>query len=187
MENLKEHGFACNLLDADTLCPFPALFYLTDKPVDVCRLRVSFIEGGMILAVQIAHTACDGRGITEAIRVLARETAKAQGLVVETLILDGNKSGHDVFDEAYSFDRTSLVNGGELEGLIENHPCWTRKPIRPGGSFSIAKLICRTFYISAKSLQDLEKLVSISTVPETLRLSTHDAVASLLWRSIILA
>jgi hypothetical protein len=39
----------CWMLILVRSCPFSALLYLTDNPVDVCRPRASFIDGEFIL------------------------------------------------------------------------------------------------------------------------------------------
>ena len=58
--------------------PFPEAVYIRDGPVDVCRLRANFVDGGLLLVVSIIHTVCDGRGISDVLKIFADRFRKAQ-------------------------------------------------------------------------------------------------------------
>ena len=52
---LQKSCFSSALLDSRKLCPLPKLAYIDDGPIDVCRMRANFIDGGLLLVVQIIH------------------------------------------------------------------------------------------------------------------------------------
>lgn len=58
--DLAESKFDQQLFDADQLCFLPKVAYVQQEPVDVCRLQANFIDGGMLLVIQIIHTVIDG-------------------------------------------------------------------------------------------------------------------------------
>ena len=195
---LQKSCFSSSLLDSDKLCPFPKSSYVRDDPVDVCRIRANFIDGGLLLVVQVIHTVFDGRGITEFLKVFADKVRKAQrGELTKHATQNGEGPPH-----MYSFDRNSVLSGGGVYGSIEKHPCWTAAPSKTHGKFSDTISICANFHISSDSLRALKEAASPSLSPSDVGLpnsqphsssekvtyiSTHDAIAALIWRSILLA
>ena len=202
--DLRKASFAPSLLDADELCPFPASTYIKDSPLDVCRLRANFVKNGLILVLQIAHTVCDGRGISEVLQIFAdklRENQTGQ-LASGTLTSSAQRA-------KYSFDRNSVLSGDGMSGDIERHPCWTASPLSSHKDFTNAKTRCSIFYIGSDSLRALKLAIvssslyslSDSAANNTNSLqrpqssaseqgestSTHDAISALIWRSIVLA
>ena len=196
--NLRKACFSSSLLDAEQLCPFPEPVYVRDGPVDVCRLRANFVDGGLILVISIVHTVCDGRGISEVLKIFAEKLRKAQ-----TGELARHSTGHeDVQKHIYSFDRNSVLAGKGVPGAIENHPCWTASPVKSHGGFAGTKTLCTNFHISSESLCTLKQVASLSSSDSTsastdgqqthssdqaTTISTHDAIAALIWRSVMLA
>lgn len=200
---LRKACFSPTLLDTDQLCPFPESFYIRGGPLDVCRLRAIFIEGGLLLVISIIHTVCDGRGITDVLKVFAEKFREAQASGSTSAVHEGLPK------HIFSFARTSLLSGNGLHGAIENHPCWTTSPLASPGSSSSRSALCTIFKITRESLQDLRQIAtslnSASSVsltigtahpPDSLHshssyppagISTHDAVAALIWRGIMIA
>ncbi|KAL9583696.1 MAG: hypothetical protein Q9212_002562 [Teloschistes hypoglaucus] len=195
--------FPPSLLDATALCP-------SGYP-DVCRFRATFIDGGLLLAVSISHIVFDGRGITEVMKTFAEKLRNAPiGSLSKVEAYDHSDSfeNHDQneYRDCFSCDRTTLVSGQGRVGAIENHPGLTTSSLDlPSGSAGISTR-CHVFCISGKSLLELKKAASpysccknaaagssqqqrghsqVSDQPPWI--STHDAIAALMWRSIILA
>jgi methylglutaconyl-CoA hydratase len=174
--DLRKSNFASSLLDADLLCPFPAATCVKDGPVDVCRIRANFVDGGLILAIQIIHTVFDGRGILEVLKLFAGNFRKGQ---TGELLREKEAAG-----TPYTFDRTSVLSGKGLDGDIANHPCWTASPLSFHSGFAKTKNVCMNFSISAESLRNLkESMASSSNLP----ISTHDAISALIWKSLIIS
>ena len=76
--DLRKTRFASTLLDTEQLCPFPKPAYVQDDPLDVCRFRANFVNGGLLLVASIIHTVCDGRGISEVLKICADKLREAQ-------------------------------------------------------------------------------------------------------------
>jgi methylglutaconyl-CoA hydratase len=203
--DLRKARFSSSLLDAKQICPFPAPVYIQDGPLDVCRLRANFVDGGLLLVLSIIHTVCDGRGITEVIKIFADKLRKAQ-----TGELVSRSTGHeDLPKQVYSFDRTSVLSGNGIPGAIENHPGWTALPLPFLGGSPGIKTSCTNFHITCDALRALKEVTSssssgsrasaavnalhplegkyTSSSQQATSISTNDAIAALIWRSIMLA
>ena len=193
---LRKAYFKSSLLDAEKLCPYPEAVYMKDDPIDVCRIRANLVRGGLILAVQLIHTVFDGGGISAVLKIFADGFRKAQMGGPPRLYNDLGV----VPKVPYSFDRNSVLSGHGVEGNIENHSSWTASPLTTHRVIAPTKNVCTNFHISIDRLRALKLAASthdsmgqVSSSPEgeqatspSIRISTHDAVAALLWRSIIL-
>ena len=177
--DLAESNFDQELLDADQLCSLPKVIYIQQEPVDVCRFRVNFIQGGVILVIQILHTVIDGHGVTECLKIFADRFRKAQA----------GEIGHPLqtTNEKYISDRTALVSGEGRVGAIENHPAFTTSAFSHGNITGVENA-CRTFRIGREALVDLKQAAS-PAIPRDSEdwISTGDAIGALVWRSIMLA
>lgn len=189
--DLRKAHFASSLLDADKLCPLPKPVYIQDGPVDVCRLRVNFVNGGLLLVVSIIHTVCDGRGISKVLKIFADKFRKAQTGELASRSTDHQEDPKYTF----SFDRTSVLSGNGLRGIIEHHPAWTASPFTSHSGFGGTKTLCANFHISSDSLRALKEVASSHppdaqqhlSSDQAISISTHDAIAALIWRSTLLA
>lgn len=204
---LRKARFSSTLLDTEQLCPLPEVVYVRDGPIDVCRLRANFVDGGLLLVVSIIHTVCDGRGISNVLKIFADKLRKAQTGELASCSTDYE----EIPKHPYSFDRTSVLSGNGLAGAIENHSGWTTSPLPFHGGSVKTKTICTTFHISSDSLRELKRVVSSLSSPSSASvstainishqsdsqqfhssdpasgISTHDAIAALIWRSTMLA
>ena len=203
--DLRQARFSSALLNTEQLCPFPERVYVRDGPIDVCRLRANFVDGGLLLVVSIIHTVCDGRGISDVLRIFADKLCKAQtGDPVQSSTRPEGTARH-----GYSLDRNSILSGNGIPGAIENHPGWTTSPLVFRGGPASTKNLCTTFHIGSDSLRTLKKIasplksfssasatMSMSALPDGQQfsssepatcISTHDAIAALIWRSTMLA
>ena len=186
--DLRKSRFSPSLLDTEQLCPFPEAVYLQEDPLNVCRLRANFVDGGLLLVVSIIHTVCDGRGITEVIKIFAENLRRAQTGESTSISTDHK----EVPKQIYLSDRTSVLSGNGLPGAIENHPAWTAAPLTSHKGFVDAKTVCTTFHISSDLLRVLKQIASSSSLSSSstsavISISTHDAIAALIWRSVIVA
>lgn len=171
-------NFHQKLLKADKLCTFNRVAYVTEDPVDVCCFNATFIDGGLLLAVGIIHIVADGRGVSDIIKIFADNLKKSQS----------GKIGFPLITtkEVYKSNRMALVDGHDHHGDIENHRAWTASPFNCHTFILDVEHSCQTFRISASSLRLLKKLASIH-LPTGEWISTSDALAALIWRSIMIA
>jgi hypothetical protein len=176
---LRKTNFSQGALHADQLCPFPADMYWQVDPVDVCRVQANFVDGGLLLVVSIAHTICDGAGISEVMRVFASNVRRTSlGEIMDPTALP---------PLPFHLDRRSLISGGGAAGSFDKNPAW-----KPAGQLAISPTenVCRTFRITADKLHALKnKIIATASTQGTdgLRLSTHDAISSLLFTRVMLA
>ena len=189
-QDLRKASFSLTLLDNKQLCPFPEPIYIRDHPVDVCRLRANFVEGGLLLVVSVIHTVSDGRGITEVLKIFAEMFRKSQTGELPSRSIEEEST----VQNTYLFDRTSVLSGNGLPGAIENHPAWTTSPYKPLAGSTRKTTSCTVFHISSDSLRVLKQAalpssLSLSALAphQAPRISTHDAISALIWRSIMLA
>ena len=201
---LRKAHFSPLLLDNKKLCPFPDPTYVRDGPVDVCRLRANFVEGGLLLVVSIIHTVCDGRGISNVLKIFTEKFRKAQ----TGELTSHSTSNKTMSKSAFSFDRTSVLSGNGLFGAIENHPAWSTSPLKLPSGRGSTKLRCTIYHIDSALLRTLKQIASSSSSSNTssaivntdplisqgkstsgkgATISTHDAIAAFIWRSIMLA
>ncbi|KAL7787166.1 putative enoyl-CoA hydratase/isomerase family protein [Trichoderma ceciliae] len=174
-----DSNFDQQLFDADQLCSLPKVAYVQDEPVNVCRFQANFIDGGLLLVVQILHTIVDGRGVTDCIKIFAEHFRNAQSGTL----------GHplETTKSLYSLNRTTLLSANGALGDIENHPAFTTSPL-VSGKFVGVENGCHTFRMSAEALVALKKAATAQPGTEDeVWISTGDAIAALIWRSVILA
>ena len=184
-QDLRKASFSPSLLNSELLCPYPKAICTREGPVDCCRLRANFVKGGLLLVISIVHTVCDGRGITEVLKVFAEMFRKSQ-----TGELIGRSIGEEETPKStYSDDRASVLSGNGHLGTIENHPAWDTLPYKNRAGSAKQKTSCTIFHIRSDLLPLLKQTATPSpkAAPLALRISTHDAIAALIWRSIMLA
>lgn len=178
-ESLAAANFDQELFDADQLCSLPQVAYIQAEPVEVCRIQANFIDGGLLLVIQINHVAIDGWGVTEVVKIFSEKFRDAQA----------GRIGHPLLtnDKTYVSDRRSLVSSAGKLGNLANHSALTQSGYAhanlEGKGFA-----CRTFRIPADALARLKRDVSpVEPKDHNDWISTGDAIAALLWRSIIVA
>ena len=199
---LRRSHFSSSTMDTDQLCPYQKPLYIRDHPIYVCRVRANFVDGGLLLVFSIIHTVCDGQGITDFLEIFPEKLRKAQSGEHVSDASDNNT-------HSYSFDRTLVLSGNRHAGAIENHSGWTASPLVLKSDSANKKTSCITFHISSESLHVLKRVASSSSISSSMtgtvhgtqvpaggqdaasdhsiNISTHDAIAALIWCSIMLA
>ncbi|KAL9080865.1 MAG: hypothetical protein Q9157_000469 [Trypethelium eluteriae] len=183
-DKLREAQFVSSLLDSDKIRP------KAEPPVDVCRLRANFVANGLILVVPIAHTVCDGRGITEVLSVFAKHFRHRSNIE----FISSEENAHT--KQFYKADRTNVLSSNGASGTIKNHMAWKALPRTPhlsSSSFVPPTGICANFRISSDALRTL-KLLALPPKPiladcasPSTYIFTHDAISALLWCNIMRA
>ncbi|KAJ7261812.1 hypothetical protein B0H12DRAFT_337616 [Mycena haematopus] len=156
-----------------------------DRPHDACKLQFSAIDGGTILTFAMSHCVSDGTGTDEWIRILIEETRLAQQ--------DSTQRSETM---TVGLDRSVLCNiQSDLAFNIEHHPAYMlKKPPVPvseelapmskdSGVFGVSRSeIPVLLRLSPAGLAQLK--ADATTLGE--RISTHDALCALMWRTVLL-
>lgn len=178
-EELEKDGFPFSKLPYKLLVPVPADIS-NDRPFAACKVQFSAIKGGSILTFAMSHSVTDGSGTNELTRVLSEETRFAQ---------EGLPS--KASSEVGGLDRSVMRNiTSNTPFKIEDHPAyrWKANIGQPENASShpfeaTTPEVPVLLRISAASLA---KLKADATQPDAPPISTHDALAALLWRSVLL-
>ncbi|KAJ7030342.1 hypothetical protein C8F04DRAFT_1111167 [Mycena alexandri] len=149
-----------------------------DRPHAAAKMQFSAFEGGTILTLAISHSVGDGGGMDMLTRTLLDATRLAQE-ASSTIAPSG---------ELLGIDRSLLCNiKSDLEFKFEQHPAYRLRSAAPltvpgantfGSTSSEIPILLR---ISANGLAQLKE---DATTPGA-RISTHDALAALMWRTIM--
>jgi len=163
-----------------------------DTPYPAFKVQFSSIEGGTILTFAMSHCVADGNGMDELMRMLIKEIREQ----------DMSSSASEQPTTALlGMDRTAasaITSDSDFD--IDLHPAYRwRVPSRasdaPPQSNTTDKMPPRPFEATAPELpfvfripaDKLKQLKSDATTPNATRpISTHDALAALVWRSIML-
>ena len=184
-QDLRKASFSPTLLDNELLCPYPKAVCIREGPADCCRLRANFVKGGLLLVISIIHTVCDGRGITEVLKVFAEMFRKSQTGELISRSIDRKETPKHI----YSYDRTSVLSGNGHLGTIQHHPAWDASPNKPRDISDNKKTRCTIFHIRSEYLEILKTTATPSPQAglQTHRILIHDGIAALIWRCIMLA
>ena len=180
LQELEESGFDVEKLPYDLLVPVPQDIG-NDRPYAACKLQFSAIEGGSILTWAMSHSVADGSGNDEFIRILAEETRLAQAHPGDTI------STTAVPSSPLGLDRSTVRNmKSDIPFRIEDHPGYmTNAPAQPPSHPFEAKLPEPPVLLHIPA-SNLAKLKAGAQQPNSPPISSHDAMAALIWRSVIL-
>lgn len=193
-EFLDKHDFPVHLLDASKVLPssvvgkfpVPAQDISTDGPA-VCAFQVTFIDGGIILALAITHQVSDGMGCETLLTSWSRNSYA---------VFEGTPTG--VIDAAMMADRTILSAKGkpvtspeELKKLGDKFPTYKARdvpPAPPPVDFKMPVVKTRIWHVPKSKLKELKALAS-KQPPGGVEgwVSTYDALLAILWRAIVRA
>jgi len=184
-EELEAANFPPLHFPWDLLMPIPQDLS-NERPHAACKLQFSAIEGGTILTFAMSHCVSDGGGTDEWTRILIEETRLAQE--------DSTENRAKI--EVVGLDRSVLCNmRSDVEFNIHDHPAYRFKTppaaeTAPEPAPSTVNVFGAT---SAKipvllrlSPAGLAQLKADATTPGAPPISTHDALCSLMWRTILL-
>jgi Trichothecene 3-O-acetyltransferase-like N-terminal domain len=185
-EDLEAANFAPSKLPYDLLTTVPPDIG-NDRPFAAFKVQFSAIEGGTIITLSISHSVGDGAGTNELTRVLAEETRLSQ-----SSSSSGAKEG--LPDAATMLDRSAIRNlPSEKDFNIKEHPAYRwdaptvddapleKAPLHPFEAPSPETAIL--LHISPPGLAQLKADATTLHAPH---ISTHDAIAALIWRSSLL-
>nr|KAK5447340.1 hypothetical protein LTR18_002919 [Exophiala xenobiotica] len=187
-QELEKSNFQPSLLPYSLLVPVPA-DNSNDKPFSACKIQFSSIEGGTIITIAHSHSVADGSGTNELMRVLAEETRRAQE---HDSLPQSTAEAPDNLPTEMGLDRSFMRNiASDIPFDINDHPgySWNPDPAPPNHPFVAtapeAPVLIR---ISPAGLARLKSDASSSREPgvPSIPISTHDALAALMWRTVLL-
>ncbi|TKA76327.1 hypothetical protein B0A55_04200 [Friedmanniomyces simplex] len=180
-EELEADGFQPVHLPYDLLVPIPRDIG-NDRPFPACKIQYSAFDGGVVLTWGISHSVTDGSGNDELTRVLSEEVRLA-----------GRKGGATLpEDTGLGLDRSplrSITKGQPFD--IEDHPGYAKPPVatrspEPAPAHPFQASSPEVPVVIRIPAADLAKLKSDATSDTAVPISTHDALAGLVWRSTML-
>ncbi|KAG6363115.1 hypothetical protein INS49_008210 [Diaporthe citri] len=192
---LDKHDFPVHLLDAGKVLPssvvgtfpVPAQEISTDGPA-VCAFQVTFIEGGIILALAVTHQVCDGMGCEMLLTSWSRNSyavfnGTANGTINTAAMPDRN---------LLSLKSTPVTSPEELKKLGDKFPTYKARdgpPAPPPADFEMPVVKTRIWHVPNSKLKELKALASATAQdgggPSWV--STYDALLAILWRAIVRA
>ncbi|KAF8206254.1 hypothetical protein K438DRAFT_1816899 [Mycena galopus ATCC 62051] len=154
-----------------------------DSTHAACKLQFSAIEGGTILTFAMSHCVSDGTGTDEWMRILIEGTRLAQ-----------EESAEHPEAPIVGLDRSVLCNiQSDLKFNIEDHPAYMLKPPpapvseQPPSDSKDTNVFGVTHseipVLLRLSPAGLAQLKADATTPNA-RISTHDALCALMWRTL---
>ncbi|KAJ6507980.1 hypothetical protein C8R47DRAFT_64406 [Mycena vitilis] len=148
-----------------------------DRPHAACKMQFSTIEGGTVLTIAMSHVVSDGTGADEWLRILIEEIRLA------------NEHAAEPRGPIVGLDRSVLCNmESSLEFQIEQHPAYMFKPPpseTPAPTHFLEAAVAKIPVLLRLSAAGLEQLKADATIPGE-RISTHDALCALMWRTALL-
>ncbi|KAK5637148.1 hypothetical protein RRF57_012860 [Xylaria bambusicola] len=188
-----EAGLPVSWLDASIFAPYAAGNIITTKPFTV---QANWIPGGCLLTCYFSHAVIDATGAARILQCWAKLCRKfqdqpdavggmTQHLSVATPRIDFSASGRS-FDSLKTRPELWKLLGLDCEGN------WTRRPgtlstptVIPAAGTSSPGMRTVVFTVSPSSAARLKE--DITTRLKNRWISTNDALAALLWRSVMRA
>lgn len=187
-QTLKDKNFPPSSLDGDVLAPVGWMPSGLKPPVMAAQVNV--LDGGVLLAVCIHHSAMDAAGFSTVVKTWAKHTMLSfDEDVLESVVPVGSSS----------LDRTPLCGESDVGQVdpkikIKNHPQYklessapppppSKLPEEPDPlppALTLPAMTATIFHFSADQLAALKSSVN----PPTSFVSTNDALCALLWSSI---
>lgn len=196
---LEANGFPIAEFKDRLLVPVPVEIQPDPNPEMV--VQATLIEGGLLLTVCLLHNLTDGNGMNAIMIALGEQcklAAEVEGplepRVMQTdrrpmLDLTGSKTSLDDHP-AYSYAKGAFaphVAPSDTENKQENGATLEETPLAEGHdeaqhAAAFPKVHTHTYRISPAAASALKSAATTES-----RVSTHDAVAALMWRTLILA
>ncbi|KAH8887321.1 hypothetical protein GQ53DRAFT_809027 [Thozetella sp. PMI_491] len=184
---LEAAGFPPSKLPYGPLVPVPKDIS-NDRPYAACKVQFSAIVGGVILTFAMSHSVADGSATNELTRIWSEETRFAQESPGGS---DPTKLRSKSPSAVIGVDRSVLRNmKSDIPFKIEDHPAYKwniplsakAESVEPHPFAATSPETPVLFHISAASLARLKADATRADAPPV---STHDALAALMWRSVL--
>jgi hypothetical protein len=178
-EEFEAYHFTPLKLPDDLLVPIPGDL-TNDCPFAACKMQFSAIEGATIITFSMSHSVADGVGNNEIMRILAEETRRAQEHPSDSIAVTG-----------MGLDRSALRNiASKIPFNIEDHPAYTLKltsaPLEKAPPHPFEATSPEIPVLLRISAAKLAQLKADATLEGAEPISTHDALAALIWRTVLL-
>lgn len=192
-QKLKDSHFPLSSLGGDIKAPEDMVSLGSNPPVMAAQINI--VEGGVLLAIGIHHSAMDATGFATVVQTWASYTK---------LNLLFNGASEDEEDEienpnsltSLSLDRSPLMKTSRTADVdpqvkIKDHPQYKLEPTPPPPeetedaptappTFTLPPMTPTVFYFAASKLAALKSVA----IPSSSFISTNDALCALLWSSI---
>lgn len=155
-----------------------------DHPFAACKVQYSAIEGGSIVTFAMSHSAADGVGTNELMRVLSEGTR-----IAERELKDVKHDERDAKPGTSTMgqDRSIMRNiKSQIPFDIKDHPAYTSEPLHLPQSHPFEATSPELPILLRIPAAKLAQLKLSAATPSALPISTHDALVALIWRSVLL-
>ncbi len=179
-QELEAGNFPVQQLPYNLLVPVPQDLG-NDRPFAACKMQFTAIGGGTILTFAASHSVADGSGMNELMRILGNETRNASDEARSMATTDSAP-------KLVGVDRAFLRNiTSKIPFNIRDHPAYISSvPAAPDLDHPFAAKSLEIPVLLRISASNLALLKADATPPDGSRISTHDALAALIWRSVLL-
>lgn len=199
-KELESTGFPVAAFKDDLLVPVPVMYQ--PEPNAVMILQASFIEGGLLLTICLCHSLTDGNGmnaITIALAEQCKLAAQVEGPLEPRVMnmernvmteLTGNKkelSDHPAYGRIEGAFKPKVGTGdapaheenGTKEPLKDSVIMEDESDKQAATAPASPPAQVHTYRISTANASALKSIASAQG-----RVSTHDAIAALMWRTL---
>ncbi|KAK3675688.1 hypothetical protein LTR78_004329 [Recurvomyces mirabilis] len=180
-DELKANNFQPASLPYAALVPVPHDLRC-DYPYVACKAQYTLLEGGTVLTWAISHNVTDGSANNEMFRMLSEDVRLSQHKGAANGIIEVQDTSDQ---KPLALDRSVLRNvTSDKPFNIKEHPGYGRMPKQADAEVIHAPTttpVC--IQIPASKLETLK---ADATPSKRKQISTHDALAGLMWRSSLL-
>ncbi|GAM87676.1 hypothetical protein ANO11243_057030 [Dothideomycetidae sp. 11243] len=172
---LKTTHFPPSSLPAKLLNPAP-LDVSGSQPYPTCKVQYTLIDGGILLSFAFSHVVTDGAGADEILRVLSLSTRNSY-----------DPAHAPTTTETIGLDRTLLRNiTSPIAFDIAQHKAYVLDPATASPAESPHPFRASTPEIPVliRISKDNLSLLKADATPDSGFVSSHDALAALMWRSV---
>jgi len=183
-EKLKEEGFPSSALSQDVFCPLP-IFPEEATGIPVFAAQATLIDGGLVLSFCIMHLVADARAIFEIFKIWAQNCRHLQNPETPSC----QQVSATLFEKrAFTREFDSRAPPIDHNTPLLRHPDYQvySSPPPPPPALLKSSFRTRVFRFSSSSLLRLKNDVAAG-LRNGARISTHDAVCALVWRSVLAA
>jgi hypothetical protein len=195
---LERKGFPTAEFKDDLLVPVP--IPIQPEPNAEMIVQASLIEGGLLLTVCLCHNLTDGNGMNAIMIALAEQcglAAQVEGPLEPRVMsmdrrvmlkLTGSKNqlgDHPAYghrEGAFVPHVTAQGANGTEDSLMDSVIAESEPEKQTTGTTASPPATVHTYRITSAAAADLKAIAGTQT-----RISTHDAIAALMWRTLTIA